>query len=216
MIIINSIFTFLLLFNLNQKHPPGTIKIKNYYVDKTEIQNIHWLEYVYYLQKDLDSAEIQRLFPSYENFWYIIPSYRYQPIVLISYEQAVAYCKWRSKVVSEKYGSAVTYRLPSTEEWQEIAQELINTKGKRIEKDLYEKEKIIKQDSTGFLLFATKEPNSIHFNFFDNVSEMTIEKGIAVGSNNDNLTDANSNLTQLIEYNKPNAYLGFRCIAEFD
>lgn len=40
---------------------------------------------------------------------------------MISYEQATAYCEWRSKVVSKKLDKEIIYRLPTQAEWKEIA-----------------------------------------------------------------------------------------------
>ena len=150
-----TILTFILLFSLSD-NPPGTIKIKNHFVDKTEIQNIHWLEYIYYKRQELDSIEIQKLLPDSSNLWYSIPDNRFKPIVLITYEQALDYCVWRSKAVSERTGKKVTYRLPTTNEWKEIAEEIINTDLKQIEKELEEAKKLIKKDSTQYNLVNSR------------------------------------------------------------
>jgi len=210
-----TILTFILLFNLNS-NPPGTIKIKNYFVDRTEIQNIHWLEYIYYKGQELDSIEIQNLLPDSSNFWYSIPDNRFKPIVLITYEQAIDYCTWRSKVVSERIGKKVTYRLPTTTEWKDIAEEIIRTDLKQIEKDLEETKKLIKKDSSPYILTGREKPKSRIYNMFDNVTEMTLEKGIAMGSNNYELTDPKTNLIRLVKFNSANTYLGFRCMAEME
>ena len=210
-----TILTFILLFSLSD-NPPGTIKIKNHLVDKTEIQNIHWLEYIYYKGQELDSIEMQKLLPDSSNLWYSIPDNRFKPIVLITYEQALDYCVWRSKAVSERTGKKVTYRLPTTNEWKEIAEEIINTDLKQIEKELEEAKKLIKKDSTQYNLVNSEKPKSRVYNMFDNVTEMTLEKGTAMGSSNYELTNPKANLTRLIKYSSPNTYLGFRCVAEIE
>lgn len=209
------ILTFVLLFNLNN-NPPGTIKVKNYFVDKTEIQNIHWLEYIYHKGQTLDSIEIQKLLPDSTNFWYSIPENRFKPIVLITYEQALDYCQWRSQVVSEKIGKKVTYRLPTKIEWKDIVEELIKYDVKHIEEEIKEAKQKIKKDTTQYTLIDREKPKARVYDLFDNVTEMTFEKGIAVGSNNYDLTDPQTNMTRLIRYNAPNIYLGFRCIAEIE
>lgn len=209
------ILTFVLLFNLNN-NPPGTIKVKNYFVDKTEIQNIHWLEYIYHKGQTLDSIEIQKLLPDSTNFWYSIPENRFKPIVLITYEQALDYCQWRSQVVSEKIGKKVTYRLPTKIEWKDIVEELIKYDVKHIEEEIKEAKQKIKKDTTQYTLIDRERPKAKVYDLFDNVTEMTSEKGIAVGSNNYDLTDPQKNMTRLIRYNAPNIYLGFRCIAEIE
>ncbi len=210
-----TMLTFILLLSLND-NPPGTIKIKTYFVDKTEIQNIHWLEYIYHKGQELDSIEILKLLPDSSNFWYAIPENRFKPIVLITYEQALDYCAWRSKVVSERIGKKITYRLPTTTEWNDIAEELIKTNLKQIEKEIQETTKVVKKDSTQYILTDNEKPKSRIYNLFDNVTEMTLEKGIAMGSNNYELTDPKTNLTRLIKYDSPNTYLGFRCVAEME
>jgi formylglycine-generating enzyme required for sulfatase activity len=210
-----TILTFILLFSLDN-NPPGTIKIKNYFVDKTEIQNIHWLEYIYHKGQEMDSVQLHKLLPDSSNFWYSIPDNRYKPIVLITYEQALDFCTWRSKVVSERIGKKVAYRLPTTTEWKDIAEEIIKTDIKQIMKELEETRRIIKKDSTHYTLVDREKPKSRIYNMFDNVTEMTFEKGIAMGSNNYELAVPKTNLTNLIKYNSPNTYLGFRCVAEME
>jgi formylglycine-generating enzyme required for sulfatase activity len=213
-----TILSFILLFISNELNvnPPGTIRIKNMLVDKTEIQNIHWLEYIHFKSQGLDSAERRKLLPDSSNFWYSSALYRNKPIVLISYEQALDYCTWRSKVVSEKMGKKVTYRLPTPAEWKDIAGEIIKTDLKQAEKELELSRKLAKKDSTEYILTARKDPKSRVYNMFDNVTEMTLEKGIAMGSNNHDLTDLKTNLVRTIEYNSPDSYLGFRCVAEME
>jgi formylglycine-generating enzyme required for sulfatase activity len=212
---VTTILTCILLFSLNG-NPPGTIRIKNHFVDKTEIQNIHWLEYIYHKGQELDSIEIHKLLPDSSNSWYAIPDNRFKPIVLITYEQALDYCAWRSEVVSKRIGIKVTYRLPTITEWKDIAEELIKTDLKQVEKELEATKKIIKKYSGQYILTDREKPKSKIYNMFDNVSEMTLEKGIAIGSNNHELTDLNTNLTRLIKYDSPNKYLGFRCVAEIE
>ncbi len=203
-----------ILFVFWEKPPPGTIKINDLYVDKTEILNIHWLEYMYYKEQELDSSEYYKILPDSSNFWFKEIEFRYHPLVLISYEQAVDYCKWRSKVVSEKFGINVTYRLPTAQEWQMIAEHLLSEK----EKNIYrEHNKLVKKNKKlkgGFNLTDRKEIVNQVYDFFGNVSEMTDVKGIAFGNNNSDLEDPKNSITKPIKYAKVSPYLGFRCVAE--
>jgi formylglycine-generating enzyme required for sulfatase activity len=210
-----NIFTFILFFSLSD-NPPGTIKVKNYYVDKTEIQNIHWLEYLHHRAQQSDSTEMLKFLPDSANGWYAIPANRYKPIVMITYEQAVDYCTWRSNVVSERIGKRVTYRLPSMAEWQDIATEIIKTDLKQQEKDFKETKAKVEKNAGEYLLINREKTKSRVYDLFDNVTEMTHDKGVAMGANNYELTDLKTNLTRWVKYDSPNAYLGFRCIAEME
>lgn len=210
-----NILTFILLFSLSD-NPPGTIKVKNYYVDKTEILNIHWLEYLHHKGQELDSTEMLKLLPDSANGWYAMPADRFKPIVMITYEQAVDYCEWRSSVVSDRIGKKVIYRLPTMAEWQDIASEILETDLKQQERDLKETKERIEKNSGKYLLIDREKTKSSVYDLFDNVTEMTQDKGVAMGANNYELTDLKTNITKWVKYDSPNAYLGFRCIAEIE
>jgi len=208
-----TIVLFILIFSANE-NPPHTIKVKNHFVDKTEILNIHWLEYMHIKGRELDSIQRKRLAPDSSNYWYAGSDHRNEPIVLITYEQALDYCAWRSKVVSEKFGRKITYRLPTPAEWKDIAGEIIKTDLKQVEKELAETKKRTRKDATQYYMTKTENPEPRIYHLFDNVSEMTLEIGIAMGANNLELPDLEANLTRVIQYTTQDAYLGFRCVAE--
>ena len=93
-----------------------TVTVASFYMDETEIANIHWLEYEFYTQ---DSSETYReeMVELDETVWsrelayndpYVdhylrYPGFRYFPVVGVSWTQAVAYAAWRT--------NAVNYRL---------------------------------------------------------------------------------------------------------
>ena len=134
---------------------------------------------------------------------------------MITYEQAVECCTWRSQLVSDKFGQKIVYRLPSPTEWKEIAEDIIVHDLKRNEKDLKQIIKRFEKHPSDYFLIDQIENNSIAYDLFDNVTEMTSEKGVAMGSNNFELTEIRVNLSRIIKYEIPNPYLGFRCVAEF-
>jgi formylglycine-generating enzyme required for sulfatase activity len=212
-----TILSLILLLCSLSNTPPGTIKVKNYYIDKTEILNIHWREYMHFNSPAVKASLFPTLLlPDSSNYWYTLPENSFKPIVLITYEQAVEYCKWRSGAISKKLGKKVTYRLPTAGEWKEVAEELLKTDSKQMQKDIVEVRKLIKKSTGQYTLYDRKEPGNKVYDMFANVSEMTFEKGIAMGSNNYEPPDLNTNLTKAINYNSPGMYLGFRCIAEFE
>ena len=59
-----------------------------------------------------------------------------------------------------------------------------------------------------------KNPKSRVYDLFGNVSEMTVEEGVALGSNNLELTNQEADLYSVVAYDSANSYLGFRCVAE--
>ncbi len=104
-------------FNTNGNNPPGTAPIpENLYYDVSEIRNIDYREYLYWLGKrhGKDSREYSSALPdttvwqSEENKYKPLidlylrhPAYNNYPVVGVSYQQAVDYCSWRSDRVNE-------------------------------------------------------------------------------------------------------------------
>ncbi len=97
--------------------PPNGFKIKpNFFVDKTEITNISWKEYLAWTERIFGktSPEMEAALPDtsvwlgiVENGDYLMGNYlrnrQYDnfPVVGISHDQAIAYSKWRSDRVFE-------------------------------------------------------------------------------------------------------------------
>jgi len=97
--------------------PPGTVKIgSNLFIDKTEITNFSWLEYMYWMERvyGKESDKYNACLPnkniwlkedsclsSYFDYYLEHPSYRNFPVVGITQEQALKFCKWRSDRVFE-------------------------------------------------------------------------------------------------------------------
>ena len=83
--------------------------------DKSYVQNVDWLEYLYWLEQTYgkeseqykfavpDPPAARSLMPdSIAMAYYIHPNYRTRPVLGISPEQAAAYCRWRSDRVAEQ------------------------------------------------------------------------------------------------------------------
>lgn len=202
------------IFGSGQKMaPPGTVQVGHLYIDQTEVLNIHWLEYVHYKGKELDSTEHWTILPDSANTWFDRSVHRYKPIMLITYEQALGYCEWRSEVVSEKLGYEVTYRLPTIEEWELVAQAVLYKNERKVMKDLEDlKAELDEVEGKYYMRIRVPEQKEV-YDLFSNVSEMTSTPGIAKGGNNDALLERDQLLINLT-YTDISIFLGFRCIAE--
>lgn len=134
--------------------PPNCVKLQdNLFIDKTEIDNIHWLEYIYYLKKDSSAQQYKAALPdttvwlAYKDstkyaYYLRAPSFRNFPVVGISHQQARNYCQWRSVAVTEYYNAEkrkemdikenqraiFKFRLPTEEEWETAAAAELNVK----------------------------------------------------------------------------------------
>ena len=120
--------------------PPGTVQINDtLFADETEISNFSWLEYTWNTAATYgtDSEEYKSCLPDtlvwreknsynepYVNYYFRHVAYRDYPVVGVSYEQAVAFCKWRTERVKmfltrkrDFKNHHFEYRLPSKEEW---------------------------------------------------------------------------------------------------
>jgi formylglycine-generating enzyme required for sulfatase activity len=130
--------------------PNGHYLYDSIFIDETEICNIHWLEYLFHIKMDSsESFYISQLpdtacWNSYltaadssdllnEDDYLRYPGTRYFPVVGVSYEQAMNYCRWRGSSVTAFYADpanikkhpglkdfeiVVTFRLPTKEEWE--------------------------------------------------------------------------------------------------
>ncbi len=92
-----------------------TVTVASFYMDQTEVANIHWLEYLFDIKQDSTTEFYQAALPDtsvwrrdlafndpYEDHYLRYPGFRYFPVVGVSWIQANDYCKWRTAVVNEK------------------------------------------------------------------------------------------------------------------
>jgi formylglycine-generating enzyme len=90
-----------------------TVSVASFYMDETEIANIHWLEYLHYLAKDSTQEAYERALPDttvwagklafndpYVEHYLRYPGFRYFPVVGISWVQASEYSVWRTRAVN--------------------------------------------------------------------------------------------------------------------
>jgi gliding motility-associated lipoprotein GldJ len=93
------------------------VTVSSFYIDRTEVTNFHWLEYMYWMRrvyyktyphvykKCLPDTLAWRSALSYKekyvNYYLRHPSYRDYPVVGVSWLQANDFCKWRTDRVNE-------------------------------------------------------------------------------------------------------------------
>ncbi|MBK9283308.1 MAG: SUMF1/EgtB/PvdO family nonheme iron enzyme [Sphingobacteriaceae bacterium] len=240
-------FTF---FKPKKFIPPGTVSItENFFADEAEISNAAWREFetATKIKYGKFSKEHIAVLPDtlvwrqknssnepYVQYYYRHPAYRDYPVVGISYEQALAFCKWRTEKVKEFYiirykkDLKINYRLPSKEEWEKISLGGVdimygyarNSKGCILFNHRYAADSVDAAntpnnpaDVTAPILSYQKNRFGI-YNLFGNVAEMTAEKGICKGGGWRHLFEE-CRAGNDIPYTGTTAWLGFRCVCDF-
>ena len=92
-----------------------TVSVASFYMDETEIANIHWTEYMHYLAKDSSQEVYQAALPDtsvwvgklafndpYVDHYLRYPGFRYFPVVGVNWVQASNYAKWRTSAVNQQ------------------------------------------------------------------------------------------------------------------
>lgn len=229
--------------------PPGTVKINDtLYFDEAEVTNFCWREFENWIKAKYgaNSKEHINTLPDtlvwrqknssnepYVQYYYRHPAYKDYPVIGISYEQAVAYCKWRTERVKEfiylskkNITTQFEYRLPTKSEWEFASNNGVgyfnnrglNEKGKitsnhRWAKDDYEAKNGYQHnypEVTAPVYSYWKNLFGI-YNMIGNVAEMVSEKGISKGGAWCHLLEQ-CRVGKEITYEKPTAWLGFRCV----
>lgn len=229
--------------------PPGTAQITDsFFADETEISNFSWQEYEFSIKNKYGSFSPEHLstLPDtlvwrgknssnepYVKYYYRHPAYKGYPVVGISYEQATAFCKWRTERVKEFYyiknkkELTIEYRLPTKAEWELISNNGTdvfanggkNKKGEVMFNHCWMTDSIWKKhikehpepaDVTA-PVYSYWKNNFGLYNTFGNVAEMISEKGICKGGGWRNLLE-DCRAGKDIPYTQPTAWLGFRCV----
>lgn len=112
------------LLNRHDNHE-RTVTVASFYMDETEIGNIHWLEYLFYVQRDSSEEAYKKAMPDtlvwrsqlafndpYVDHYFRYPGFRYFPVVGINWLQANDYCKWRTEVVNKKLATDAGVEVP--------------------------------------------------------------------------------------------------------
>ncbi|WP_353722779.1 SUMF1/EgtB/PvdO family nonheme iron enzyme [Dyadobacter sp. 676] len=99
---------------MRRDNPKRTVSIQSFYMDQTEVANVHYLEYLNAVQKDSSEEFYSKALPD-TNVWYNElsfndsyvtmylrhPGFRLYPVVGVSWVQANDYCTWRTAAVSQ-------------------------------------------------------------------------------------------------------------------
>ena len=92
-----------------------TVTVQSFYLDQTEIANVHWLEYLHYAKRDSSETFYENALPDtmvwekelafntpYVSNYLRYPGFRYYPVVGVSWNQATDYCRWRTEAVNKQ------------------------------------------------------------------------------------------------------------------
>ncbi len=102
-----------------------TVTVASFYMDETEIANVHWLEYLFYIRRDSSEEFWQSALPDtlvwqselayndpYVDHYLRYPGFRYFPVVGINWLQAVDFSNWRTNVVNKKLAEDAGIEIP--------------------------------------------------------------------------------------------------------
>jgi len=92
-----------------------TVSIQSFYMDETEMANVHYLEYLNAISRDSSEEVVKAALPdttvwanplsfndSYVTQYLRYPAFRYYPVVGVSWVQASDYAVWRSNAVNNE------------------------------------------------------------------------------------------------------------------
>jgi len=229
--------------------PPGTVLLtKNFGIDVLEMRNIDYLGFVNVIGRKYgrNSLEYKEVLPDV-SVWksYVVDginlsqeyftnsSFYNNPLVGVSYNQALMYCEWRTHYINKLYRiyhlkypksigvpKRVNYRLPTPEEWDKILTTesiympdegmitpdytpLVAKNGSAVNTR-------ISKGLTSSVFYYWRNKIGIYA-FDDNVSEMTSEEGVARGCN---WTGGVENTN--CHYTEPTNWVGFRCVVDVE
>ncbi|MEQ9423877.1 MAG: gliding motility lipoprotein GldJ [Cyclobacteriaceae bacterium] len=110
-----------------------TVTVASFYMDETEVANIHWLEYLHYVKQDSSRQFFESALPDttvwardlafndpYVDHYLRYPGFRFFPVVGVNWRQAQDYCKWRTIVVNQKLAEDAGLDLPAESGSQRI------------------------------------------------------------------------------------------------
>jgi len=103
-----------------------TVTVSSFYMDQTEVANIHWLEYLFYVQKDSSEEFFKTALPDttvwasqlafndpYVDHYLRYPGFRFFPVVGVNWKQCNDYCTWRTGVVNKRLAEEAGIEIPA-------------------------------------------------------------------------------------------------------
>jgi hypothetical protein len=222
--------------------PNGTIRLSFYlYMDETEVTVLHYNQFLSSIKKDSTEEYYLKMLPDAEkvaeefnlrnsSVYFKSGKYDLHPIIGVTYNQALAFCKWRTstwgndKKLKNQFRK-VEFTLPTKEEWQMAAMaNTINEKfwwgeipykkgGEMLFNCFDPRKKQVNEFFIKTLTVKSFKPNPLGlYNMNGNVAEIIITKGISLGGSwKEGATSCYNSSKN--NYNKPSSALGFRCIA---
>ncbi|MEO5967459.1 MAG: SUMF1/EgtB/PvdO family nonheme iron enzyme, partial [Ferruginibacter sp.] len=95
---------------------PKRITVSSFFIDETEVANVHYREYLYWLENTFanDTNILKKTLPDtlvwreelaynepYVEYYFRYPSYNYYPVVGVTWQQAHDFSIWRTDRVNE-------------------------------------------------------------------------------------------------------------------
>ena len=104
--------------NYDWNNQPRRVTVRSFYMDQTEVRNVDYLEYLYWLNRVFQDPSYDRIIEKalpdtfvwrdklaynepYVELYLRHPAYRDYPVVGVDWVQATDYCKWRTDRVNE-------------------------------------------------------------------------------------------------------------------